>query len=122
MKKLILSLVTIVTLTFGATLKDADIAIKKKDYATAIKISEPLANKGDFEAQGFIAMLYSSLPGDKNIEKAIYWLEIVTERVENNGIEDNDFGYQLNISNISYGNTNILSLYPDHLTCQITAL
>lgn len=95
MEKLLLSLLLIVTLSFGATLKDADIAVKKKDYATAIKISEPLANKGDFEAQGFIAMLYSSLPGDKNIEKAIYWLEIVTERVENNGIKDNDLGYPL---------------------------
>ena len=41
MKKLILSLVVIVTLSFGATLEDAQIAFDKKDFDTAINIAKP---------------------------------------------------------------------------------
>ncbi len=74
MKKLILSLVVIVTLSFGATLEDARIAYNKKDFATAIKIYELLANQGNMEAQYELALVYYAGEGiERDLQKADKW-------------------------------------------------
>lgn len=93
MKKLIFSLGMIVTLTFGATVEDARIAMKKKDYATAIKILEPLANEGDYEAVMGLGTYYMLLDEVTNPKKAIYWIEKAIEPLQNNELVINNEYY-----------------------------
>ena len=76
MKKLILSLGMILTLSFGDTLEEGKTAYYKKDYATAIKIYEQLANQGNAEAQYEIGSMYQLGDGVQNDnKKANHWYE-----------------------------------------------
>lgn len=51
-------------------------AVQKGDYATAFKILEPLAKKGDATAQHNIAVLYQDGLGTKaDAKQALYWYE-----------------------------------------------
>ena len=101
MKKLLLSLLVIVTLSFGTALDDAQIAIKKEDFATAIKIMAPLAEQEKTEALVFMGMLYAHAYENKKLSaylqkynmaemnnetyknKAIYLLEKAEKQMPN---------------------------------------
>ena len=51
-------------------------AVQKGDYATAFKILEPLAKKGDATAQHNLAVLYQDGLGTKaDAKQALYWYE-----------------------------------------------
>lgn len=86
MKKLILSLIVTVTLSFGARVEDAQIAFDKKDFDTAIKIAKPLANQGDMKAIVILTQIYSSQTTYGSIrdhKKAIYWSGKLLDRSKN---------------------------------------
>ena len=59
-----------------AVYNQAIAAVQKGDYATAFKILEPLAKKGDATAQHNIAVLYQDGLGTKaDAKQALYWYE-----------------------------------------------
>ena len=59
-----------------AVYNQAIAAVQKGDYATAFKILEPLAKKGDATAQHNLAVLYQDGLGTKaDAKQALYWYE-----------------------------------------------
>ena len=71
MKKIVLSLVCAMSLSFSSTLKDGNEAYENNDYAKALKIYEELASKGDLEAKHNIGVMYNNGKGiDKDYKKA----------------------------------------------------
>ena len=76
MKKLIVSLGLILTLSFGATFDEGVEAANKGDYKTALIIFEDLAAKGDANSQSYLGLLYLNGEGVKqDYKKAILWYE-----------------------------------------------
>lgn len=62
--------------TNQAIYNQAIAAVQKGDYATAFKILEPLAKKGDATAQHNLAVLYQDGLGTKaDAKQALYWYE-----------------------------------------------
>ena len=73
-KKLILSLSLVATLSFGATIFDGAIAYEKGDLKTALPIFEDLASKGNATAQYVLGMMYENGEGVKqDYKKAKEW-------------------------------------------------
>lgn len=71
MKKILVNLGFILTLSFGATVDDGLNAIEKHDYKKALTIFENLASKGDINAQYNLAvMYYSGIGVTKDYKKA----------------------------------------------------
>ena len=46
-------------------LEDADAAVKRRDYATALRLIRPLAEQGDATAQYNLCLLYTSDAADE---------------------------------------------------------
>ena len=60
----------------AATLSDAKMAIRTRDFSKAVKILEPLSRKGDKEAQYHLAVMYRNGQGTrKDVKKAAFWLK-----------------------------------------------
>ncbi|RBQ31223.1 hypothetical protein CRU92_08610 [Arcobacter sp. FW59] len=73
-KKLILSLGLLATLSFSAILNDGLIAYIRYDYKSALPIFEELASKGNAEAQFYLGNMYSNGYGVKqDYKKAFEW-------------------------------------------------
>jgi TPR repeat protein len=71
---LVLSLVEPVA---AGPLEDADVALKKRDYATALRLIRPLAERGDANAQYNLGVLYDNglgVPQDK--VRAYMWFNL----------------------------------------------
>jgi uncharacterized protein len=69
-----------VTLCRGDSNADAQAAFEQKDYATALRLWEPLAEQGDTQAQLGLANLYlQGLGVPRDLDKAIAWLELTAE-------------------------------------------
>ena len=83
MKKVILILGLLITISFGATLEEATIAynkgvsaFQKNDYKSALTIFEDLASKGDATAQYNLGVMYDFGKGVKqDYFKAKEWYE-----------------------------------------------
>lgn len=76
MKKLILSLLCIASLSFATTFEDGVDAFESKDYKTALKVFEELGLKGDIESQYNVGIIYSNGYGIKeDKKKALEWYE-----------------------------------------------
>ena len=59
----------------GAGMQDVDMAVRVKDYAHAIQLLKPLAEKGDAEAEYRLAGFYRMGAGvEKNHKAAVSWL------------------------------------------------
>ena len=69
MKKLILSLLCIASLSFATTFEDGVDAFESKDYKTALKVFEELGLKGDIESQYNVGIIYSNGYGIKEDKK-----------------------------------------------------
>ncbi len=81
MKKIVLSLVCAMSLSFGSTLKYRNEAYENKDYAKALKIYEELASKGDAIAQDNLGNMYRNGQGVKyNDKKAFELYEKAAEK------------------------------------------
>jgi TPR repeat protein len=58
-------------------LKDADAAVKKRDYATALRIIRPLAEKGDATAQYNLGVFYDNGLGvTQDHVRALMWFNL----------------------------------------------
>jgi TPR repeat protein len=58
-------------------LEDADVAIKRRDYATAVRLNRPLAEQGDANAQYNLGVFYDNglgVPQDK--VRAYMWFNL----------------------------------------------
>jgi TPR repeat protein len=76
MKKLILSLLCIASLSFATTFEDGVDAFESKDYKTALKVFEELGLKDDIKSQYNLGIIYSNGYGIKKDEKkALEWYE-----------------------------------------------
>src|SRR5215467_6574731 len=65
------------TATMAGPLDDADAAIKRRDYATALRIVRPLAEQGDANAQYNLGVFYDNglgVPQDRI--RAYMWLSL----------------------------------------------
>jgi TPR repeat protein len=65
------------TATMAGPLDDADAAIKRRDYATALRIVRPLAERGDANAQYNLGVFYDNglgVPQDRI--RAYMWLDL----------------------------------------------
>src|SRR5574344_1096442 len=72
MKKIIVSLVVLLTLSFGNTIDEAKAYYEKKDYVSAFNIFEKLASNNDMVAQNFLGLMYRNGYGvQKDIQKAV---------------------------------------------------
>ena len=60
MKKVILILGLLITISFGTTFDEGIDAINKKDFKSALKIFEKLAFKNDAKAQYALGIMYSN--------------------------------------------------------------
>jgi TPR repeat protein len=61
----------------AAPLEDADAAVKRRDYATAVRLVRPLAEQGDANAQYNLGVFYDNglgVPQDK--VRAYMWLNL----------------------------------------------
>jgi TPR repeat protein len=59
---------------------DAQAAFDRKEYATAIRLWEPLAKAGDTQAQVGLASIYmQGLGVPRDTDKALIWLELAAE-------------------------------------------
>jgi len=74
--------VIILVLSFAASatsgpLEDADVAIKKRDYATAVRLIRPLAEQGDASAQYKLGVFYDNGLGVPQDHISAYmWLNL----------------------------------------------
>jgi TPR repeat protein len=58
-------------------LEDADIAIKRRDYATALRLIRPLAEQGDASAQYNLGVFYDNGLGvPQDHVRALMWLNL----------------------------------------------
>ena len=65
------------TATMAGPLDDADAAIKRRDYATALRIVRPLPERGDANAQYNLGVFYDNglgVPQDRI--RAYMWLDL----------------------------------------------
>lgn len=63
-------------------------AANKQDYASALKLLRPLANKGDATAQNNLAVMYEDGMGVKqDFKQALYWYQ----KAANNGLAEAQF-------------------------------
>ena len=53
-------IVSFVEIVAAGPLEDADAAVKKRDYATAVRIIRPLAERGDARAQYTLGVFYDN--------------------------------------------------------------
>ena len=72
MKKIIVSLVVLLTLSFGNTIDEAQAYYEKGDYASALNIFENLAYKNDAKAQNALGFIYEK---EGEYIKAAFWYE-----------------------------------------------
>lgn len=95
------------------TLQDAIAAVQRKDYATALKLIEPLAEAGDPRAQTQLAMLYYHGQGvPESDAQAVVWYDRAARK-----------GYlpaQYQLGNMyAYGHATVPASYdPMHLAAQ----
>jgi TPR repeat protein len=60
---------------FAGPLEDADVALKNKDYATAVRLIRPLAESGDAVAETNLGAMYIDGRGvPKDVSHAVVWL------------------------------------------------
>jgi TPR repeat protein len=58
-------------------LDDADVAIKRHDYATALRLIRPLADQGDANAQYILGVFYNNGLGvPQDYVRAYMWLNL----------------------------------------------
>ena len=70
-----LILLFVVFMVEAATLSDAKMAIRTRDFSKAVKILEPLSRKGDKEAQYHLAVMYRNGQGTReDAKKSVYWM------------------------------------------------
>src|SRR5260370_23641653 len=65
----------------AADLKSAEVAYKKKDYATALKEFTPAAKRGNAEAEAYLGRMYllgQGVPTDRN--EAIKWFKASSDQ------------------------------------------
>src|SRR5262249_58715973 len=83
--------VIISVLSFAASatagpLEDADVAIKKRDYATAVRLVRPLAEQGDASAQYKLGVFYDNGLGVPQDHISSYmWLNMSAAPVTDSG-------------------------------------
>ena len=73
----IILMLSFVTPVASGPLEDADAAVKKRDYATALRLIRPLAEQGDASAQYNLGVFYDNglgVPQDK--VSAYMWLNL----------------------------------------------
>ena len=71
MKKSILSLLCVASLSFATTFEDGTKAFESKDYKTALKVFEEFSLKGDASAQNNLGSMYYYGEGvEKDSKKA----------------------------------------------------
>ena len=76
MKKILVSLGLVLTISFGTTLDEGVVAYKKGDYKAGLVIFEDLASKNDAIAQYYLGKMYANGFGvKKDYLKAKYWYE-----------------------------------------------
>ncbi len=76
----IIALCASVTLCRADAGADAQAAFERKDYATAIRLWQPLAEEGDAQAQLGLGMIYlRGLGVPQDADKGLTWLELVAE-------------------------------------------
>ena len=76
MKKSILSLLCVASLSFAMNLEDGTKAFESKDYKTALKVFEEFSLKGDASAQNNLGSMYYYGEGvEKDSKKAFVWYE-----------------------------------------------
>ena len=82
MKKLLFTLLFLTLGTaWGGTFEDGYAAVKREDYATAIKLWRPLAEQGDAKAQFSIGVMYANGHGfTKDNKKAVKWYRLAAEQ------------------------------------------
>ena len=104
MKKIILSLVCIISFSFALTFEDGLNAFKTKDYKTALKVFEELGSKGDAKSQYNVGIIYSNGYGIKKDEnKALEWFE----KAANQGLKEAQHELALNFDNGKILNKNL---------------
>ena len=104
MKKIILSLVCIISLSFALTFEDGFNAFKTKDYKTALKVFEELGSKGDAKSQYNVGIIYSNGYGIKKDEnKALEWFE----KAANQGLKEAQHELAINFDNGRILNKNL---------------
>src|SRR5450759_6006866 len=64
-------------LVAAGPLEDADVAIKRRDYATALRLIRPLAEQGDASAQYNLGVFYDNGLGvPQDHVRALMWLNL----------------------------------------------
>jgi hypothetical protein len=70
---------------------EADTAYRKGDYATALRLIRPLADKGNAAAQNLLGSIYSAGKGvPRNDAEAVRWLRLAAD--QNNVVAQNNLG------------------------------
>lgn len=80
----------------GGPIEEADAAIKKRDYVTAVRIVRPMAERGDANAQYILGMFYDNgfaVPQDRI--KAFMWLSLAASQGRENAAIVRDLAARL---------------------------
>ncbi len=77
-------------------LENADAAIKNRDYAAAVRILQPMAERGDANAQYTLGMFYENGLGVKQDRvKAYMWLSLAASQGRENAAAVRDLSARL---------------------------
>jgi TPR repeat protein len=77
-------------------IENADAAIKNRDYAGAIRIVQPMAERGDANAQYILGMLYENGLGvTQDRVKAYMWLTLAASQGRENAATVRDLSARL---------------------------
>jgi TPR repeat protein len=72
---------------FAGQVEDARAALKSLDFKKALKLYQPLAEKGDIEAQNKIGMIYQSGLGIKqDLAESLKWYRMAADQGDINGL------------------------------------
>ena len=84
----ILLVVSFAASVAAGPLEDADAAVKRRDYATALRLIRPLAKQGDATAQYNLGVFYDNGLGvPQDHVRALMWLNLSAAQGEKNAVE-----------------------------------